>query len=120
MTIYTSCFSKQKKEEVKADRCYASIAVGRPKFDLPFHLDDITSIKPYGIFGKYNGEEYKEKYFERLNKIGVLRIFEELKEVAGGKKEIVLMCYETDAYGCHRRMFAEWWLHQTGEIIEEL
>ena len=118
--VYTSYFSKQAKQPVQDNMAYASIAVGLPKFDLPFELKHITAVKPWGIFGKYHGEEYKQKYYERLDKIGVKRIFEAIQEAKGNKEHIVLMCYEKDWNGCHRKMFADWWQKQTGEIIEEI
>lgn len=118
--VYTSYFSKQAKQPIQDNMVYASIAVGLPKFDLPFELKHITAVKPWGIFGKYEGEEWREKYRERLNKIGVKRIFEAIQEAKGNKENIVLMCFERNAGECHRREFADWWFEKTGEIIEEL
>lgn len=118
--IFTSYFSKQAKKVPDENTSYASIAVGYPKFNLPFELKHVSSIKPYGVFGKYEGDEYYKKYMERLEKIGVDRIYEDLKNAQGDKENLVLMCYEKNADECHRRMFAEWWLQKTGEIIEEI
>ena len=115
--IYTSYFSK-KKEDLE-DTAYCSIAVCNPKYDLPYELKNASTIKPYGIFNKYSGEQYVEKYFERLEKIGVDRILEDLRKAQGDKKNLVLMCYEKNPEECHRSMFAKWWLAKTGEVIEE-
>lgn len=117
--IYTSYFAKQAKRNDE-NTAYASIAVGMPKYELAHELRHVMSIKPYGVFGKYHGEEYKQKYFERLDRIGVERICDELMAVQGDKENLVLMCYEKDPNECHRRMFAEWWYARTGEIIEEM
>lgn len=116
--IYTSYFAKPKKD--LENTAYCSIAVGTPKYELPYELRHAYTIKPYGVFGKYKGEEYAQKYFERLEKIGVDRILEDLKQAQGGKKDLVLMCYEKKPEECHRSMFAEWWFFKTGETIEEL
>ena len=116
--IYTSYFSK-KKEDLE-NTAYCSIAVYNPRYELTYELKNASTIKPYGIFKKYTGEEYTRKYFERLDNIGVDRILEDLKQAQGDKENLVLMCYEKNPNDCHRSMFAEWWFINTGEIIEEL
>lgn len=118
--IYTSYFAKQAKKVPNENTSYASIAVGYPHYELPFELKHVKSIKPYGVFGKYEGEEYVQKYFERLDRIGVDAITEEMIKAQGDKENLVLMCYEKNASECHRRMFAQWWFCRTGEIIEEM
>lgn len=117
--IYTSYFAKQARNN-DPNTAYASVAVGLPKYPLAHELKHLTSVKPYGVFGKYHGEEYKQKYFERLEMIGLERIYNELMSVQGDKENLILMCYEKDPSECHRRMFAEWWYKKTGEIIEEI
>jgi len=64
-------------------------------------------------------------YFQKMDRIGAKAIskrFQEISETNGGK-DLVLLCYENltkpDEW-CHRQVFAEWWLRETGEIIEEL
>ena len=69
---------------------------------------------------KWERKEYYNHYINRLDKIGVDKIFDELMKAKGDKENLVLMCYEKNADECHRRMFAEWWMWQTGEIIEEI
>lgn len=116
--IYTSYFAKHKKG-ADDKTAYLSIAVGNPKYEVPYEIIDIKILKPYGIFGKYHGEEYKKKYFERLNSYGVDKIMHEIERLSKGKENVLLMCHEKNKMDCHRSMFAEWWLEQTGEIIEE-
>lgn len=118
--IFTSYFSKQAKKVPDENTSYASIAVGMPRYKLPFELKSVQTIKPYGVFGKYEGDEYYNHYIDRLERIGVDRIYEDLRLAQGDKENLVLMCYEKNADECHRRMFAEWWLQKTGEIIEEI
>ena len=118
--IYTSYFAKQAKAGARDDTSYASIAVGTPKYALPFELKHVTSVKPFGVFNKYQGAEYQEKYFERLERIGVDKIYEEIVTEKGDKENLVIMCYEKNPNECHRRMFADWWLKKTGEIIAEI
>ena len=118
MRIFTSYFAKQKKRNEEGT-AYVSIAVGNPKYEVAFNIIDLKCLKPYGVFGKYHGEEYKKKYFERLDSFGVDYIAREIKKVGSGCKEVILMCHEKNPLECHRSMFAEWWLMKTGEIIEE-
>jgi hypothetical protein len=35
---------------------------------------------------------------------------------------VLLLCYEDVLAGdwCHRKVFAEWWQEQTGQVVEEL
>lgn len=118
MNLYTSYFARQKKMEME-DTAYISIAVGNPRYAVPYEIVNLPELKPYGIFKKYHGEEFREKYFERLDSFGVDRIWEAIQKAVGGHKNAVLMCHEKDENQCHRSMFAEWWLMNTGEIIPE-
>lgn len=119
--IYTSYFAKEAKLN-RPNTIYVSIAVGNPKFELPFTLYQLNEIKPYGVFGKYHGEEYYNHYIQRLEKIGVSDIFKKLCAIQQNNPDcdLILMCYEKNPNECHRRMFADWWLHKTGEIINEI
>jgi hypothetical protein len=67
---------------------------------------------------------FKRKYFARLDRVGVESIQRQLMQFEKLGKDVVLLCYEDVRKGendwCHRVMFAEWYLQQTGEIIEEL
>lgn len=116
--IYTSYFAKHKNRSDE-DTAYISIAVGNPKYSVAYPIIDLKCLKPYGIFGTYEGEEYKAKYYERLDWYGVDYIYNEILRAARGKNTILLMCHEKDPNECHRKLFAEWWFMRTGEIIEE-
>lgn len=69
-----------------------------------------------------------KEYFPMLKKTGadaIGRRFAELRAEAAGR-EILLCCFESlspekveAGQWCHRRMFADWWKAQTGEVIEE-
>lgn len=118
MKLYTSYFAKQKKMPLE-DASYVSIAVGNPRYSVPYKIVNANALKPYGVFRKYHGEEYKIKYFERLESFGVEEIRKELEKVSEGHENVILMCHEKDKNQCHRVMFAEWWERKTGEKIEE-
>lgn len=118
MKLYTSYFSRQRKMELE-DAAYVSIAVGNPRYPVPYKIVNANCLKPYGVFKVYHGQEYKEKYFERLDFFGVDTILQELERISEGHKNVILMCHEKDENECHRRMFAEWWFKNTGEFIPE-
>lgn len=116
--IYTSYFSRQRKMEIP-DAAYMSIAVGNPRYEVPYEIIDFKMLKPFGIFRVYEGEEYRQKYFERLDDYGVDKIRETMLKLSEGHENIILMCHEKDKNECHRSMFAEWWKKNTGEVIPE-
>ena len=120
MKIYTSYFARQRKMELE-DASYVSIAVGNPKYPVPYKIVNLKALKPYGIFGvgAYNEDEYREKYFARLDRYGVDYIRKEIIKAGEGHENVILMCHEKDKNECHRKMFADWWEKNTGEKIEE-
>ena len=122
--IYTSRYSNP---ELKSGRyTTVRISIGTPRWPLGYTLDAaIKELMPFGIFGIEDKTLFKEKYFQRLNKPGMFeKIDLQLHDLSARGKDVVLLCYEDIRKGpsnwCHRNMFAEWWLHQTGEPIKEL
>ena len=69
--------------------------------------------------------EFTAAYCQKLDRIGVAAIskrFQEISEAHGGR-DLVLLCWEDirkPGEWCHRQVFAEWWLRETGEAIVEL
>ncbi len=118
MKIYTSYFARQRKMELE-DASYVSIAVGNPRYHVPYRIVNLKPLKPYGIFGVYDGDEYRDKYFERLDSYGVDYIRKSIEAASEGHENVILMCHEKDKTECHRSLFAEWWEQHTGEKIEE-
>ena len=82
------------------------------------------SVKPFGSKDIADQDESRRVYHARLDKIGFETIAKKLKAFEDMGKPVVLLCYEDIRKGpdnwCHRTFFAEWWLKQTGEKIEEL
>lgn len=122
MNIYTSRYANPVLRS--GNYTTVRISVGTPKWNLGYTLDgEINELMPFGLFNKYDEyEDFKSAYFRRLDNFGVDRIFRKLGEYQSLGKDVVLLCYE-DIRGdtwCHRTAFAEWWLMNTGEIIEEL
>lgn len=94
------------------------ITVGHPRFRLGYELvGKIEELYPdRAWFGR---EDFRDLYLARLEEVGVPRIRELLAAFGG---DVVLLCFEDVWAGevCHRRMFAEWWESQTGEVVAEL
>jgi hypothetical protein len=70
--------------------------------------------------------EFRARYLEDLNRLGVPRIAAALREVTVEDGRLVLLCYESvsavtaEPAKCHRRVFAEWWTERTGRVVPEL
>ena len=118
MKVYTSYFARQKKMELP-DTAYISIAVGNPKYPVPYELKNANTLKPYGVFGKYEGDEYEIAYRKKLDRTGTAKIRSEVVRLAEGHENVMLMCHEKDPSICHRRIFAKWWEEKTGQEIPE-
>lgn len=126
MGIYTSRYSN--KELADGKYYCVGISIGTPKFKLAYRLENqCYSLAPKGYMLRMNLEDFKKAYYEKLNGIGKDRIINMVmkmeRDAAAQGKDLVLLCYEDVRIPedwCHRTVFAEWWVENTGEIIEEL
>lgn len=63
-------------------------------------------------------EKYRKEYFKQLNKLNVMKVYEDLKDA-------VLVCFESskdlisEKKFCHRRMVAGWIESELGIIVPE-
>jgi len=99
------------------------------KYAVPFHVRELA---PHGRIFNLEGQAFDVAYRRQLERHGVERIAQRLSEVrqaAGPEAAVVLLCFErcrlpgsdvVDETGCHRRVFATWWLERTGEVVPEL
>ena len=123
MKIYTSRYSNK---ELRTGRYTpVGITVGAPRFSLGYELKgNIRELAPFGsLFNVEDRREFTEKYFEKMDKVGVSRVKAIFKQYERYGKDIVLLCYEDvrePNEWCHRLVFAEWWKARTGEEITEL
>lgn len=120
--LYVSRFSNP---ELRSGKYTAvRISIGAPKWPLGYEVaGEIKDLMPWGLLNKFSHEEFVPRYRARLDSIGVDRIWDSIKRFEAMGKPVVLLCYEdvrVPGQTCHRTTFAEWWLEQTGEIIEEL
>ncbi len=71
-----------------------------------------------------DADEFRRVYLAKLERLGVARLRQALHAICErtGKDALALLCFENVASGatCHRRIFAEWWERETGEVVEEL
>ena len=121
--IYTSRFSNPELQSGE----YTVVGIVRylPKYKLKYDLaGNIFDIAPTkALFNVYDREDLSPPYKAHLDAVGFEKISEQIHKFVAQGKDVVLCCYEDvrlpDEW-CHRLVFAEWWLDQTGEIIAEL
>jgi hypothetical protein len=115
--IYTGRYSgKYDENTVKV-----AISVGKPRWGG--FEDEIKELAPYGIHGKYEGEEAKTRYMAQLERLGILGIKALFKNISSKYegKDIILCCWENVSIGeeCHRRWLAEFIYKHTGRELKE-
>jgi len=119
--MYTSRFNYKISAN---DYVGVGIAVGKPRWKPKYECEHYSPLAPWGLFKKYTGDEFKERYILQLEKLGTTFIRKDLQDISNrhGGKDVVLLCWEDLSKGltCHRRYFAEWWEKLTGEKIDEL
>ncbi len=126
MAIYTSRYSN--KELLSGDYYPVGISLGAPKFKLGYEVrEQCYSLAPKGAMLHLPYDQYKTAYMAKLDAIGRDRIIGMVQRMEARAdeecKDLVLLCFEDvrkPEDWCHRTMFAEWWMKNTGEIIEEL
>lgn len=100
--------------------------VGAPRFRLKYELSyKLEQATPRYSMLKLPRDEYERRYRAILDGHGVpelLRASKAISEVTG-EERLVLLCFDDlrkPGVWCHRTMFAQWWLDNTGEIVPEL
>lgn len=119
--LYVSRFSNP---ELKSGKYTAvRISLGAPKWPLGYEIaGEIKDLMPFGLLQIEDKALYERRYRERLDRIGIDRIQRQIDSF-GFEKPVVLLCYEDvrdPSQWCHRTMFAQWLMEQTGEVADEL
>jgi len=114
--VYTGYWAGEYKDAIRI-----SISVGDPYW---LTIDGkIKELAPYGIHGKYTGNIAKIMYVEMLERLGIKKVLELIKEMEERFKgeDIILCCWENVFNGkeCHRRWLAEWIKEKSGYTIDE-
>jgi hypothetical protein len=111
-------------------------SIGMPRGRLSYDLTEaIRDLMPYGkVAGGdlrrcANKAIFTEAYRRiHLERVGVERLrmqFAEISDRHDGRP-LIILCFERRAAiargetFCHRRVFADWWQEQTGEVVEEI
>lgn len=100
--------------------------LGRARFKLGYApVEGFTLITPPGHAFRLPYDQFRKAYRAHLHRTTVARIWETTDRISQQfqGRPLVLLCFDdlTKAGAwCHRRLFAEWWLEQTGEVVEEL
>ncbi len=126
MAIWISRYSN--KELSNGNYYPVGISIGLPRFRLGYELrEQCYSLAPKRYMLNMDIEAFKKVYYGKLEEIGKDRIISmvtKLDERARSEgKELVLLCFEdvrVEGDWCHRTIFAEWWVENVGEVIEEL
>lgn len=123
MEIFTSRYANP---ELKSGKyTVVGITRGEPKFPLSYKLaGNIIEFAPPGyLFHENDRKIFTTKYFQHMDRIGVVKARELIKPYLQYHKPIVLCCYEDvrlpDEW-CHRLVFAEWLYERTGVKVNEL
>lgn len=94
-----------------------------------YHGHEFKVLAPkYHFFIKYKNWEIDEKEYTRCFRNEILSkhyapdLFELINNrfSEGGKKEVVLLCYEKPKQFCHRRLVADWFEKELSIKVPEL
>lgn len=127
MRLFTSRY--QNRAIAETDLVPVGITLGNPRFKLAFKVVENVKLlaPPRSMWGKSH-DEFIKLYRECLSGFGLEKILSILKRISDehGGRDLVLLCFE-DVFCddptknfCHRRVFAEWWEKETGDVVEEL
>lgn len=121
--VYTSRYSNP--ELKSGDYTAVRISVGVPRWKLSYKITGVIwDLTPGDLRKIQDIDEFRPLYYDKLEKIGVDKIREQLQYYESFGKPVVLLCFEDIRKGCynwcHRNVFASWWFSKTGEIISEL
>lgn len=120
--IYTSRYANP--ELKSGDYTPVRISLGAPRWKIAYVIAGaIRDLMPVGLIKIESPDEFRSLYYKRLDEIGVERIRLQIEQFERLGKPVVLLCFEdvrNPDFWCHRRVFADWWLEKTGELIEEL
>lgn len=115
MNIYTSYFANINKLRANFKGNVAIISISRVTYNT-FKVDGyLGELAPSSRLladyrgGKVNWDEYTERFKEEtLDYVDARDIVRRINEIAYGKDNAVLMCYESPEKNCHRHLVSDW------------
>jgi hypothetical protein len=102
------------------------ITLGAPRMTLPYTFGTVMELAPSRKIFRLSDKAFDKAYPAQLDDHGLAFVTEQLTSIMVNHKSdgVVLLCYEdlriTGEYGCHRRLFADWWERHTGMPCPEL
>jgi hypothetical protein len=108
-------------------RAAVGITLGYPRWKLRYPVvANLRQLAPTReIIGIEDAHLFEELYRNRLDDLGVgeVRALLTMCVERANNERLVMLCYEDltkPGLRCHRRLFAAWWLENTGEFVPEL
>lgn len=105
-------------------RVPVAASLGLPR-DMPEAADWARCwlLTPRGWYFRKSAAEYDAAFVAQMQRAGVAKIARVLHQIGRehDAAELVICCWEpTPNPVCHRGLWAEFWLRETGEVVEEL
>ncbi len=126
MQVFTARFAN-KRAILASGAVPVAISLGQPKWPLGYEIrETFAALCPEGWMLRVEDfEKYRRGYRHKLHQLTPAKIAEGLQDISrrNGGRDLVLLCWEDlgkPGVWCHRRIFAKFWLEETGEIIDEL
>lgn len=125
LEIRTGCYATARSLLGRPGTAVVRISLGKPGW-YPYGGADLPYVKALAPAGWYFNEPdvavYERRYRHQLHKTTPQRVLGMLHDVSRetGADRLVLCCFESNPWECHRLMFAQWWLEKTGEPILDL
>jgi hypothetical protein len=126
LAIYLCSFSELRPEPTQLP---VRTSQGWPRYKLRYELQAYCGlVTPGRWFNPRLGMElgeYEENYRRQLDQHGAAQIAKAFTALARKHQvpDLVLLCFDNlsrPGQWCHRSMFADWWLENTGEECTEL
>lgn len=112
--IYTSYHAVAKENHI-------GISTSRARYSKVFKY--YSQLTPASIIGSdwrnLSDEEYIIRFKKGLENLNAEKVFNELKNLAGGG-DVVIVCFEKYDKMCHRHIVADWISEKLGLEIKEL
>lgn len=100
------------------------ICLWTPRWPLKYETTKpLRSLAPKQSYLRAPRDEYTKLYLDGLAALSVDYIHCLFEALPQDGRPVALLCYEDlrkPELWCHRRLFADWWLSETGEDIPEL
>jgi hypothetical protein len=130
MELYTSCW--QNFDLAGLDVIPVGISRGVPRGALakrlPYRYRRLMDLAPPRdlfkdwIAGTISPDEYTRVYRTHLDSLGPEEVVAQLEKKCtdNGGRPLVLLCWCPPGEFCHRRLWADWYLENTGQGVPEL